>query len=82
VFAAGLVDLLGNVPAHARQNSDRASGPRTFDLYQSINLGRPLAPQAASRFRNLIVLSIIRLCGYDWFLKLAPRRTVKRLEAA
>lgn len=42
MFAAGLVDLLGNVPAHARQNSDCASGPRTFDLYQSINLGRPL----------------------------------------
>jgi hypothetical protein len=28
------------------------------------------------------VLSIIRLCGYDWFLKLAPGRTVMRLEAA
>jgi hypothetical protein len=40
------------------------------------------APCAASRskVRNLFVLSIIRLCGYDWFLKLAQGRTVKRLE--
>jgi hypothetical protein len=82
VFAAGLVDLLGNVPAHARQNSDRASGPRTFDLYQSINLGRPLARQALQGFRNRFVLPITLFCGYDGFLKLAPGKTVMRLEAA
>jgi len=80
VFAAGLVDLLGNVPAHASQRL--RIGPRTFDLYQSINLGRPLARQSPPRFPKSLCPVMILFCRYDGFLKLAPGRTVMRLEAA
>jgi hypothetical protein len=56
VFAAGWVDLLALCPPTQGRTATADQGPRTVDSYQSINLGRPLAPQAGPRFRNLFVL--------------------------